>query len=260
MPDCHTDTSRLFCYPPSVPLPGEGSHVARPGFPRRVASATSVWTPRSPIAGGGGGDGDRAEDRVFQNIEERSLFKSIRGERDRAEDQVFQNIEERSLFKSIRRGAVTIAGGALIGVGIPLIPTPVPGALFIGGGLSLLSTEYPEAQQLMDKGVDLLNEYAKETSLSEDDTSDVGLNTASMDSVVELNTLCGVIVPSQKEVNWALDRTVDNVAGAGRKVNRTIKSFVKGAISPAVKVMAHQKARAAAREEAAARANDDNTF
>jgi len=107
-------------------------------------------------------------------------------------------------------------------------------------------------------GVNLLSDYAKH-SVSKD-YSDIGLNMSSMDlvmdSVMELNMVCGMIMPSQKEVDQAMNRTIENVSVAGRRVNRGLKNFVKGAILPVVKLMTHQKARAKAKADA----NDKNTF
>ena len=42
-----------------------------------------------------------------------------------------------SIERILRKAAVAISGGALIAVGIPLIPLPGPGCLVVAGGLSV---------------------------------------------------------------------------------------------------------------------------
>jgi len=78
--------------------------------------------------------------------------------------------EDLSLKRKIQKGARTVTGTALIAIGIPLIPTPVPGIVFIAGGLSVLSTEYPEAAVIMEKGRDKLAKYAEIDTGSSMDT------------------------------------------------------------------------------------------
>lgn len=210
LPDCHTDTSRLFCYPPSQPLPEDDS-VSTVGL-QNCKSDTEL---------------------VINNAE------------------VFHNIEDRPMFQKIRKGAVTVMGGALVGVGIPLIPTPVPGALFIASGLSLLGTEYPKAQEFMDKGVDSLSEFAG--GVDSDDSSGgsegsrekarahLAAASSTLSDTVDLNLVCGIIVPSKEEVQYVVNATVEKSAAVGKKVNRTLKSFVKGAVLPAANFFARRQ-------------------
>jgi uncharacterized protein (TIGR02611 family) len=49
----------------------------------------------------------------------------------------------------VRRVAVTLAGLAVIAVGIVLLPLPGPGWLVIFGGLGILGTEYEWARRLL---------------------------------------------------------------------------------------------------------------
>merc|ERR1711935_1287116 len=147
------------------------------------------------------------------------------------EVEIFHNIEKRPIIGRIRKGAVTMAGGVLIGVGIPLIPTPVPGALFIAGGLSLLGTEYPEAQELLDKGRVSLSEYALNVEEEYDEQRnllDSVSSNMSTDSEEELNFVCGVIMPSRNEVDQLMNKATDDAKWVGNRMNRSLKSFVKG--------------------------------
>jgi len=180
---------------------------------------------------------------VFNNNHTSSLSVDVIGNQPVIEDgievEIFYNIEKRDFMSSIRKGAVTVAGGALIGVGIPLIPTPVPGALFIASGLSLLGTEYPEAQDFLDKSRVSLSEYADdlENEDNERDLLETIPSDISTDSDIELNFMCGVIVPSRTEVDQVMTRAVDDAKWVGRKMNGSLKYFVKGAVLPIVNVI-----------------------
>jgi len=211
MPVCHNDTSLLFCDP--LPSTDERSNVVNNNFSSLPASNEAVCC-------------------------EPALDESI-------EVEIFHRIEKRPIIGRIRKGAVTMAGGALIGVGIPLIPTPVPGALFIAGGLSLLGTEYPEAQELLDKGRVSLYEYAENRDDEDDDQRsllDSISSDTSTDSEMELNFVCGVIMPSRNEVDQLVNKAADNAKGVGSRMNRSLKSFVKGAILPVVNVITRKSA------------------
>jgi len=107
----------------------------------------------------------------------------------------------------LRKGAVTVGGGALIAVGIPLIPTPAPGALFIVGGLSLLGTEYPEVQEILEKGRDKLEEYAKvdeneyvmeSKGIATGETDEVQVPDSS-NTIINVIEQDGIIAASEKE-------------------------------------------------------------
>lgn len=57
-----------------------------------------------------------------------------------------------SFYDGVRKAGVTVAGGAMVGIGVVLIPLPVPfGLLVATSGLALLGTEYPEALELQDR-------------------------------------------------------------------------------------------------------------
>ena len=50
----------------------------------------------------------------------------------------------------LKRSAVTIAGGAVVAVGIALMVLPGPGLLVVVAGLAILATEYAWARSLLD--------------------------------------------------------------------------------------------------------------
>jgi uncharacterized protein (TIGR02611 family) len=81
-----------------------------------------------------------------------------------------ENNEKPSIQQMARKAAVAISGGALVVVGIPLIPLPGPGCLVIAGGLSILASEFPAAQNVLDKGKEKLENFAAKEK--EDEPSD----------------------------------------------------------------------------------------
>ena len=60
-------------------------------------------------------------------------------------------------------------------------------------------------------------------------------------NTVDLNLVCGLIVPSREEVRYVVNATVEKSAVVGKKVNRTLKSFVKGAVLPAANFFTRRK-------------------
>eukprot|EP00586_Coscinodiscus_wailesii_P022635 CAMPEP_0172520926 /NCGR_PEP_ID=MMETSP1066-20121228/292279_1 /TAXON_ID=671091 /ORGANISM="Coscinodiscus wailesii, Strain CCMP2513" /LENGTH=411 /DNA_ID=CAMNT_0013303745 /DNA_START=63 /DNA_END=1298 /DNA_ORIENTATION=+ len=68
----------------------------------------------------------------------------------------------------LRKAAVGVAGGALITVGIPLIPLPGPGDFMVVGGLALLATEFPAAKKVLIRGRDELRRAVEECDEDED--------------------------------------------------------------------------------------------
>ena len=60
----------------------------------------------------------------------------------------------------MKKASVALAGGSMIAVGIPLVPTPIPGCLVIASGLSILAREFPAAQKFLDVGIQRLQLFA----------------------------------------------------------------------------------------------------
>jgi len=69
----------------------------------------------------------------------------------------------------LRKAAVGVAGGALITVGIPLIPLPGPGDFMVVGGLALLATEFPAAKKVLIRGRDELRRAVEECDEDEEE-------------------------------------------------------------------------------------------
>jgi len=58
-----------------------------------------------------------------------------------------EETKEESSF--MKKTATAVAGGAIVGVGLVMIPLPGPGALIVGGGMALLGTEFPAVQRVL---------------------------------------------------------------------------------------------------------------
>jgi len=86
----------------------------------------------------------------FRTMEQATSFKN------EAEDG-----EKPSIEQMARKAVVAISGGALVVVGIPLIPLPGPGCLVVAGGMSILASEFPAARKVLDKGKEKLEVFAE---------------------------------------------------------------------------------------------------
>jgi hypothetical protein len=52
----------------------------------------------------------------------------------------------------LKKAGVAVSGGAMVGVGLIMIPLPTPcGALVAGAGMAVLGTEFPQAQRVLDR-------------------------------------------------------------------------------------------------------------
>lgn len=70
--------------------------------------------------------------------------------------------EEVTLLEKARKAAVAVSGGAMVVVGIPLIPFPAPfGVPLVAGGLTVLASEFPAAQRVLDNGKEQLRNFAE---------------------------------------------------------------------------------------------------
>jgi len=63
------------------------------------------------------------------------------------EEKETKEASEESSF--MKKTATAVAGGAIVGVGLVMIPLPGPGALIVGGGMALLGTEFPAVQRVL---------------------------------------------------------------------------------------------------------------
>uniref|UniRef100_A0A7S1BTB6 Uncharacterized protein n=1 Tax=Corethron hystrix TaxID=216773 RepID=A0A7S1BTB6_9STRA len=81
-----------------------------------------------------------------------------------------------------RRAGAALAGGALCAVGSVLTPLPTPGGLlFIGAGMMVLGTEFPQAQKAMDRALTGLENVIENNGIDEDDCNGSDEGTEAMD-------------------------------------------------------------------------------
>lgn len=82
------------------------------------------------------------------------LKQSQNSDKDMTIEEDNNNDMYQDKLKFLRKAGVAVAGGTMVGVGIPLIPLPGPGELIIVGGVALLATEFPAAQKVLDDARD----------------------------------------------------------------------------------------------------------
>jgi hypothetical protein len=90
--------------------------------------------------------------------------------------------------KTARKVGVAIVGGSLVAIGVPLIPLPGPGFLTILGGFTLLSTEFPAAQRILDETRNSLVEAIKDNDNSSTDSSSLDDERKDKDTETEEDT------------------------------------------------------------------------
>jgi hypothetical protein len=85
-----------------------------------------------------------------------------------------------SLLAKARKVSVGVAGGAMVLVGLPMIPAPTPGGVVVvGGGMALLATEFPAAARALDKTRERLAKAVAEDPDDHNDEADGKENTKS---------------------------------------------------------------------------------
>ena len=106
-----------------------------------------------------------------------------------------------------RKAEAILKGGAMVGVGLVMIPLPVPmGVVVAGAGLSVLGKEFPAAQRFLDNtrgafaGVWSKKEKVEEQETKDDkDFSVTDFDYSHMDEVVEFKQSDDVISCSDSE-------------------------------------------------------------
>lgn len=67
------------------------------------------------------------------------------------------NDDRPTVFETARKAGVAVAGGAMVGIGVVMIPLPTPfGFVVAGAGMAVLGTEFPAAQKALDSTRDAL--------------------------------------------------------------------------------------------------------
>lgn len=78
-----------------------------------------------------------------------------------------------SIAEMVRKTGVAVAGGTMVGLGLIMIPLPIPiGCVVTGAGMSVLGTEFPAAQRVLDKTrdavVDVIEKNCNDEETEED--------------------------------------------------------------------------------------------
>mmetsp|Transcript_6398 Transcript_6398/g.7179 ORF Transcript_6398/g.7179 Transcript_6398/m.7179 type:complete len:238 (-) Transcript_6398:157-870(-) len=78
-------------------------------------------------------------------------------------ERLSDSIEQNKKVKRqnmLRKASVAVGGGALVTVGVPLIPVFCVGEVMIIGGMALLATEFDSAKSVLNKGREKLDQFA----------------------------------------------------------------------------------------------------
>mmetsp|Transcript_18319 Transcript_18319/g.25830 ORF Transcript_18319/g.25830 Transcript_18319/m.25830 type:complete len:272 (-) Transcript_18319:251-1066(-) len=78
-----------------------------------------------------------------------------------------------NLIDMARKAGVAVGGGAMVGLGLVMIPLPTPfGCVVAGAGMGVLAKEFPAAQQVIDQTRDAVVDVIEKNCLDEDDDDD----------------------------------------------------------------------------------------
>lgn len=164
----------------------------------------------------------------------------------------------RSLLEKARKVSVGVAGGAMVLVGLPLIPAPTPGGVVVvGGGMALLATEFPAAARALDKTRERLAKAVAEDTDDRNDESDGNENAKSISTPTSTPTrsmsmkndsieysLTGTPLRKGSRVSTQSKEYMDEVQEVRRKATKTIKDtkqsvkrFIRGTILPIMEKM-----------------------
>ena len=94
---------------------------------------------------------------------------------DEAEEKTIEQSKDdpqRSLEDMIRKTGVAVAGGAMVGVGLVMIPLPTPfGAVIAGSGMAVLGMEFPAAQRVLEKSCNTVADAIEQNVQDNDDAT-----------------------------------------------------------------------------------------
>lgn len=113
-----------------------------------------------------------------ENAEEKTEVLQVVVSNNNDEEENQEEKEDMSLLKRAKKTAAAVSGGALVVVGIPLIPIPIPcGCIMVAGGLSILASEFPAAQRVIDQGKEKIRDFAEhEEEEVETEKDEIGLD------------------------------------------------------------------------------------
>lgn len=162
-----------------------------------------------------------------------------------------ENEDNGNVLKLIRKASVAVTGGALVAVGLPMIPMPTPGGVVVvGSGMALLATEFPAAQKALDRSRQGLANLVGDDEDDDDEKKEKKKKIAKVADLVfqdeetakkeaakrrtkkllnPLTAMQGPKAPSlfnNKEVQEFKDRTVNAANGAKKSVKRFIRHTV----------------------------------
>jgi len=85
----------------------------------------------------------------------------------------FPKTGSESVIDMARKAGVAVGGGAMVGLGLVMIPLPTPfGCVVAGAGMGVLATEFPAAQQMIDQTRDAVVDVIEKNCNDVDDGED----------------------------------------------------------------------------------------
>jgi len=159
--------------------------------------------------------------------------------------------EDSNVLKMIRKAGVAVTGGALVAVGLPMIPMPTPGGVVVvGSGMALLATEFPAAQRALDRSRQGLAHLVGDESDDDEDKVEKKKKVARVADLVfqneemekkeaaklKMKTLLNPIAAMKETNSFSMlnkkgvkefkERTVNATNGAKKNVKRFIRRTV----------------------------------
>lgn len=156
-----------------------------------------------------------------------------------------------NVLKMIRKAGVAVTGGALVAVGLPMIPMPTPGGVVVvGSGMALLATEFPAAQRALDRSRQGLAHLVGDESDDDEDKVEKKKKVARVADLVfqdeemekkeaaklKMKTLLNPIAAMKETNSFSMlnkkgvkefkERTVNATNGAKKNVKRFIRRTV----------------------------------
>lgn len=163
-----------------------------------------------------------------------------------------------SLLAKARKVSVGVAGGAMVLVGLPMIPAPTPGGVVVvGGGMALLATEFPAAARALDKTRERLAKAVAEDPDGHNDEADGKENAKSNSTPTRTPTrskpennasteysVTGTPLRQGSHASRHTKEYMDEVQEVRRRATKTmkdtkqsVKRFIRGNILPIMEKM-----------------------
>ena len=164
--------------------------------------------------------------------------------------------ERGSFVKMARKAGVAVTGGALVIVGLPMIPMPTPGGVIVvGSGMAVLATEFPAARRALDRSRQGLANMVGDESDDDEEKKKKKKKAANIAKLVfededvakkklaknKAKRILNPLYRSQKGQpvfnNDDLKEFKDKTTKAARAAKKNVKGFIRGTVLPLMERM-----------------------